>query len=111
MREVPPFLKKERGLRLGYGTLRKLTAEGKGPRFKWFGRFKMFGDEWALTWADEILADERTPFRENDKEKAPTSEKERPDVQPPGPEQPIPTTRKERPSDDDRLSRGRSSPR
>jgi hypothetical protein len=74
MRQLGPFLR-ENGYEIGDGTIKKLTAPGGGggPPFKWWGPFKVYGDETTLEWAEGNLREERKPFRTTDrKEKTAT---------------------------------------
>jgi hypothetical protein len=68
LREVPPFLR-EHGFEIGDGTFKKLTlpSRGKGPPFKWWGPFKVFGDATTLEWAKTNLRTEKKPFGSADR--------------------------------------------
>jgi hypothetical protein len=59
MREVPRFLR-EHGFKIGDSTFVKLTAPSvaRGPPFKWWGPFKLFGDKTTLEWAAANLSPE-----------------------------------------------------
>ena len=61
MRELPAFFG-EHGLKIGYGTIKKMSARGDGPPFKWWNNFKIFEEEGALEWAHQNLTDERRAF-------------------------------------------------
>jgi hypothetical protein len=69
MRELSPFFA-QHGLRLGYGTIKKIPARGEGPPFRWFGVNKIFDDEEALAWAKARVSSKRTPFNPIKEEEA-----------------------------------------
>jgi hypothetical protein len=72
MRELPPFFGGY-GFKIGYGTLKKMSARGEGPPYRWWGHHKLFGDEAALAWAERNLSDERKAFNPNDRFKQPAA--------------------------------------